>query len=371
MTRRILMGCHWNAMEGLHRGILRRCAELGWETALLTVETMPRVMSTPVSAVIGPLPERPDHPVLRRVIDADVPVLELAPSNGRTPDPFFRYPSDGTAVGRMAAEYLRRLPVASFCFVADSDTPANASRRNAFQAALAGDRRPVRAFTVNEERPDWSAELVAAFKTMPAPVGIWGSVDSCARLALRAALDAGLDVPGGAYILGYGNREAVCEFAPVPLSSIAIDYTAWGYAAMDWLAGIVEGRAGPERLRLFPPSGVVERASTVGVSPQALLCARAIALMRSLSGEAPSVGELAAQLHVSKSTLDRAFSAVHGTGAAQYGLRLRLDAAMRRLEAGEKATLVSLAAGFSSYRAFAAAFLRRFGRSPGAVRREG
>lgn len=264
----------------------------------------------------------------------------------------------------MAGEYLRRLPVASFVFAAGGRDGAHAVREAAFRKALAKDARPCSTFHFPDYEASSKSRFAAFLKKLPGPVGIFGSVDQCARMALDGALEAGLTVPGDAYILGFGNREMICDLAPVSLSSIAIDYRAWGYAAAALLDDILSGRAKSGTVRPFAPGEVVERVSTVGASERDLVCARAEALMRATLGNPPSVAQLAKRLGVSKIRLDRIFAAVHGEGVARHHLRLRLAEARRRLESGEKATAVAAAAGFASYRAFGAAFKKNEGVGP-------
>lgn len=362
--KHILLGFHWNYMESLHRGALRRLSELGWTSAILTGETLRRVTAVPVDGVLGPLPEDPSHPVRRWVDHAAVPVVDLTRSDSGNRRAGW-FPSDSEAVARMAADYLRRQPVASFAFVADAEVPTHAARRKAFLAALRGTGRPCRVFLVPPGVAAARREFVAALKTMPRPVAIWGSVDICAQLALAGAREAGLSVPGDAYILGFGDRELICDFASVPISSIAIDYTAWGYAAMDFLADLILGKCRPGEQRFFPPSGVTERVSTIGESPGALLASRAETLMRLNVASPLSVAELAAVLAVSKSTLERVFAAERGVGVARYDLALRMEIARGLLGAGEKASAVAAAVGFASYRAFGVAFRKHTGVAPG------
>jgi AraC-like DNA-binding protein len=67
----------------------------------------------------------------------------------------------------------------------------------------------------------------------------------------------------------------------------------------------------------------------------------------------------------------RTFAEVAGVSLVRSVTRLRLDAAVERLLAGEGEDLAALAldAGFSSHSHFTAAFRREFGATPAAVRR--
>lgn len=360
---RILLAFHWQYMEALHEGAMRYCVERGWDAVAVTTDNADRFEPGTFAGVIGPLPGPADHPVRRLVAKSRVPVVELSPEYPENKH-WGRCPSDGAAVGRVAGKYLGRLPVASFVFAASGRGGAHAVREAAFRKALAKDARPCVAYCFSGDEVASRKRLVECLRKLPRPVGIFGSVDHCARQALDAALEAGFSVPGEAYILGFGNREMICDLAPVSLSSIAIDYRAWGYAAAALLDDLMAGRAKPGTVRPFAPGAVVERVSTVGASERDLVCARAEALMRATLAEPPSVARLAKRLGVSKIRLDRIFATVHGEGVARHHLRMRLAEARRRLESGEKATAVAAAVGFASYRAFGAAFKKNEGVGP-------
>jgi LacI family transcriptional regulator len=365
MTRpRILLAFHWQYMEALHEGAMRYCAEHGWDAVAVTTDNVGRFAPGSFAGVIGPLPGPADHPVRRLVAKSRVPVVELSPEYPENKH-WGRCPSDGAAVGKIAGDYLRRLPVASFVFAAGGRDGAHAVREAAFRKALAKDARPCSTFHFPDYEAPSKARFAAFLKKLPGPVGIFGSVDQCALMVLAGAMEAGLTVPGDAYILGFGNREMICDLAPVPLSSIAIDYRAWGYAAAALLDDMMSGRAKPGTVRPFAPDAVVERASTVGASERELLCARAEVLMRATLSDPPSVAQFAKKLGVSKIRLDRVFATVHREGVARYHLRMRLAEARLLLESGDKATAVAAAIGFASYRAFGEAFKKSEGMGPG------
>lgn len=360
--KRILIAIHWY-QESLHEGALRRCNELGWEAVVLNGDSLATIAGTPCDGILGMLPP-PGHAVHRFAAESSVPVVELSASYPENKH-WGRYPSDGIAVGSLAAEHLRRRPVAAFLFLATGASPAHDIRRAGFIRGLAGDARPVHTFDPGGTDLEATGRLADFLKKLPRPIGIFGSVDASARQALNAAHNAGLRVPEDAYILGFGNRRLVSAMASTPISSIALDHEAWGYAAVGLLEDMIAGRAAPGTTRTFAPGGVVERASTGGDNGAGNpLCARAIALMNENLAHPLEVNALAARLGVSKATLDRAFSAAYGMGVASRYVALRLETAKGLLTSGEKAESVAAAVGFASYRAFGKAFGRATGRTP-------
>lgn len=377
-SKRILLAFHWYS-EALHEGALKYCVERGWSAAVLNTDTIGEFPPGGFDGIIGMLPPA-GHPVYEFVTHAGLPVVELSYAHPERKE-WVRCPSDGAAVGRMAAEHLRRRPVAAFAFVANSRWPNHVVRRDGFLNALAaaGDLRPVSVYYTGtpgdlpfDTRPDMGApdpaatsRLAAQLKTLPLPVGIFGSVDSIARQVLDAATEADLKIPGDIYLVGFNNRDLVSRLSPVPITGITIDCAAWAYAAAGMLEDLMEGRIRPGALSPFPPNPIVERESTGGESGGNPLCARALDIMRERIAEAPDVAEISACLGVSKSTLNRAFTETYGEGVAHRYLELRMSMAKGLLAAGEKVESVSSSVGFSSSRAFGEAFRKAVGCTPG------
>lgn len=360
--KRILIAFHWY-LESLHAGVLRYCVENGWESTVLHGENVTTIGAGTFDGIIGMLPPE-SHPVNRFASDAGVPVVELSQSY---PSNIYwgRYPSDGLAVGKLAAEHLRRRPVASFAFIHTGEAPSHELRRTGFIKAMTGDPRPIVSFDTTSIGFDGTTRLTAFLSRLPRPIGIFGSVDTSAHQALQAAQAAGLHIPEDAYILGFGNRQLLSALAPVPISSISIDHEAWGYAAAGLLDEMMSHRAAPGTVRTFAPGAVIERTSTGAESGAGHpLCSRAITLMHEHAARPLGVAALAKRLGVSKATLERAFAAAYGVGVAKKYLHLRLEIAKSHLIAGEKTAAAAAAAGFASYRAFGTAFTKATGLSP-------
>ena len=358
----VLLAFHWY-LEALHEGAQRRLMEAGYDTALLTSDTLEQYRGKPVAGIVGMLPD-PGHPV-RGFTDAfEGPLVELSlayPEFTR----WGRVPDDCAKVAEMAASRLRRLPARSFLFVAGNHRWNHDARWAVFSRELEGDARPCERCLTGGMDSASASRLAEHLLRMPKPVAVFGSTDEWARLALDAADLAGLRVPGDVYILGFANRELVSRVAPVPLSTIEIDHAAWARSAAGLLVDMMAGREKPGVVRPFPPGQLIERESTAGETGGDPLCERALALMREKVATPPSVPELARALGVSQATLERAFLTHLGTGVAKRFLDLRIEEAKARLSAGEKIEYVAAQVGFDSLRGFTYAFRRLEGESPG------
>jgi DNA-binding LacI/PurR family transcriptional regulator len=359
--QRVLLILHWYS-EALHEGALKYGVERGLDVVLASVESLATVPAGSFDGVLCALPPA-DHPFTRFVAGATVPVVELSQAHPEYTS-WGRYPSDHEVVGRLAANHLRGRPVAGFVFTSFGPWPSHDARWGSFRKALANDSRPCVRVDADRGNPEPLTRFVEFLKTTTRPVGIFGSVDESALLALEAARMAGLRVPGDAYIIGFGSRQLVSGLAPVPITSIDIDYRAWAYDAMAMLHGMMAGTLPPGARRTFAPGPLIERASTGGDSVGDPLCARALNIMRGRVSDPLDVSALSRELGVSASTLQRAFDTTFGTGVAARYLALRLDIAKGLLSSGLKVDAVAGSVGFSSPRAFRSAFRNAFACSP-------
>lgn len=360
--KRLLLAFHWYN-EALHRGALRRCVESRREAVTLNTDSSATLRDKPFDGIVGMLPPA-DHPVHRFAAESQVPVVELSLSYPEQRN-WGRFPSDGEATGALAGDHLKRRPVASFLFVYIGKAASHPAREKGFRTALAGDARPVASLDCGSLGDEGDSLILKQLLGMPRPVGVFASVDQIAFQVERAARNAELSIPGDIYLVGFGNRELFSVLAEIPITTIGIDYEAWGYEAVRLLEDMIDGTAGPGTVRMQPPGALIGRASTGGEGGGDPLCAGAIALMHRTVADPPGVSEIAARMNVSKATLDRAFSAAFGTGVATKHLEIRIEVAKGLLLAGDKVESVAAEVGFASVRAFRTAFRKATGLTPG------
>jgi AraC-like DNA-binding protein len=97
---------------------------------------------------------------------------------------------------------------------------------------------------------------------------------------------------------------------------------------------------------------------------------RALVLLHDKPDQPWTVAELAARVALSRSAFAARFTQLVGEPPLRYLTRLRLNAATARLRSGnDKLSVIADAAGYESLPAFAKAFKRRLGITPGEYRR--
>jgi AraC-like DNA-binding protein len=97
---------------------------------------------------------------------------------------------------------------------------------------------------------------------------------------------------------------------------------------------------------------------------------RALVLLHDKPHQPWTVAEIAARVAISRSAFAAKFTQLVGEPPLRYLTRLRLNAATARLRSGnDKLSVIADAAGYESLPAFAKAFKRRLGVTPGEYRR--
>lgn len=201
---------------------------------------------------------------------------------------------------------------------------------------------------------------------LPKPVGIAVAADYIALRVMRACDDAALSVPEQVAILGCHNDPFICDFTPVPLSSVDDDMERIGYEGAKLLDQLMDGKPAPTEPILIPPKGIVTRVSTNVLAVEDPNVARAVRfIFEHHQDNLMGVEQVAAATGLSRSALDRAFNKYLGHSPAQQILSVRIEQAKKLLtETNLKAHEVAAQTGFTSIVNFSQAFRRATGSRP-------
>lgn len=284
---------------------------------------------------------------------------------------------DNRAVGRMAARHFLERGYRHLAYCTPGMNPVGRDRLAGFSGEAAKARVRVAELLTAltpENAKNWTAlrrSLRGALKALPKPCGVFCVDDRLAALVCDVAAELGVSVPGELAVLGVGNLEIACEGSPVTLSSIALDPEAHGYAAAGMLEELFSKKPGDRApaepsVRLLPPVGVIERASTRGVAVHDPALALAVARLFEHPEEEPSADTLARHAGVGRQKLYDLFAAEFRCTPGEFLEQARLRLACRLLADPErKLHAVAKESGFGSSLRLHRAFLRRFSLSPG------
>jgi LacI family transcriptional regulator len=212
--------------------------------------------------------------------------------------------------------------------------------------------------------------LTRAIRDLPKPVGIFAATDGLATQILDACDDAGVAVPEEAAVLGCDNESAMCQHAPVPLSSVDNDLEQQGYIAAQLLDRLLDGKPSPRDPILIPPKGIVTRQSTNILAVPHAQVARALRFIWEHHAEPIRTPDIAAAAGLSRRGLERMFQKHLHRSVADEVTHCRIERAKKLLlETTKKAYEVAKESGFSSDMHFSRVFLRVTGLRPGRFRR--
>ena len=203
--------------------------------------------------------------------------------------------------------------------------------------------------------------LAGWLKSLELPIGLMASHDPRAVMVLQACRRIGLRVPDDVAVIGFNNDIQSCEFCEPPLTSVARPGVKIGFEAAALLDRLIHGAPAPAEDILFPPEGVVERASTntLAVGDNEVL-GEAIRFIHQNLSQPVGVEEILKHIDVSRRWLEMAFKNKLHTSPHVYISQARVKKAKSLLEEPRKLRLKQVAqdCGFSGTRQLSVIFKR-------------
>ncbi len=357
----------WYATE-VYRGIARVAQKSNWiiDSGFERSGTIPMDWNGDgILTVLGVDPE-----VDAFAARARVPVVNIGYS---LPEAVPRVAADQAAIAKLAVDHFSVRGFRHFAYYLRSGNPGDQGRWQAFRAALAP--RKIEPILIDHTARDPGDRLGTRrwlqqqLRRLPKPVAVFSEFDDYAIEVVDAAEDAGLSVPGEVAVLGVGNDELRCPFAPVPLSSIDDNPLGIGEAAANLLEGLMRGERPPHEPLIIAPTGVVTRRSTDILAVEHPLVALALQEIRKHYREPITAEGIVAPIPMSRRRLHDAFMQFIGHSVADEVARLRINHAKRLLaESDAKHHQIAIQCGFSSEARMAVVFRREIGMTPGEFR---
>ena len=206
-------------------------------------------------------------------------------------------------------------------------------------------------------------------KRLPKPIGIFCANDARARLVIEACRMAGIRSPEEVGVSGVDNDETICNNTKPPLTSVTHDYEKIGAEIVRLMGLLLKGRRLPQTNLAVKPAGIESRGSTDTLVFDNPKLRQAIRYIRNRINAPLQVSDVARQLGVSRSTLDRLAAGKLGCSIHSVIADQRLQQVQHLLKT-TAAPLKEIAArtGFSSEQYLCLVFARRFKQSPGRYR---
>lgn len=289
-----------------------------------------------------------------------------------------RVGNDDHAIGRAAAEHFLERGFRHFGYVGMDRWEFSNVRETAFVERLEQAGRKCARFHLSQAAPDgqifpsWQSLDTRVFDwlaSLPRPTAVFAMNDQHVSYVAEACFCRNVPVPEQVALLGVDNDPLYCELSNPPLSSVAIPAERIGYAAAELLLKLIEGAPPPDSPRLFPPIGVVQRASTDTVVSQDPELSAALSRMRKSAIRIAPAAKVFAQLPLGEAELDRRLRAELGRSASEQLARFRVERAEEALRETElPMQAVAEMSGFAGAAELEATFERLKGRTPSAYR---
>ena len=358
-------------LEDVLAGVVNYARQAGWELnanmrfhGLLPPATEPcdGILATVTKARVRDwLAARPECPMVRMIgteFDLPYPAVE----------------GDYVAAGREGARHLLALGHVHFAFYSLYNIPEVREAWKGFKGELATAGQSVRHLdffaahpgrhpseVTHAERCRW---LAAELKHLPSPLAVMGDDDRRAIELMDACQAAGLRVPEEVAILGCDNHWVEQGMAPIPLSSVDMNFKGMGKKAAALLDDLMHGRQPPPITRL-PPAGVIARRSTATFVTDSAEITAAIVFLREHFHEPLHIAELARRAGMSERVFQLEFKRRVGHSAREELRRARMARAMQLLRDTDlKLEAIAMESGMVSAARLCRLFTETHGISP-------
>ncbi|CAI8361135.1 MAG: Xylose operon regulatory protein [Opitutia bacterium UBA7350] len=340
-----------------HAGIARAARELNWHLDVSLLKTFQFPVRWEGEGIITSLNQ--SQRLLSFIRRAKLPTVDL--STWRSDIKCARVAADNEAIGRAAAEHLVALGHQNYAWFALSRNPVGEARFKGFREALPS--------TVQLARLDGrGAQLhettYKRLKSRAVPLAVFCKSDDEAAWLLNLCLNHQIRIPEEIAILGVDNNPLICEYQPVPLSSVNHDLERIGYEGALRLDALIEGAQFPGPL-LIPPRSVTQRQSTdeLAVSDPAVRIA--LEYMQTQLRRSIGTEDIARVAGISRRSLEIRFKEQMHVSVHERLIETRLYNAMQ-LFADKSHSITDIAAlsGFCNAPHFTRTFKKKHGTTP-------
>lgn len=307
------------------------------------------------------------------IASSGVPSVELRSTNFNRSMPSVGM--DNALIGEMVAEHFLNRGYRRFAAYTLDTEAYFRERVRKFVSRLERDEFACELLPSHGESSpdDWErhqSALIDWLGSLQKPVGIFAANDQLGVRLLDACRRAGTAVPEEVAVVGCENESTLCDFASPTLTSVKFDGESVGYEAAKILNRLMNGDEVPAESVLLPPRGIEVRGSSDEFVIEDPIALRAAKLIRELAFSDISVGEIAARLQVSRSTLERRMKASLRRGPKDELLRVRFREVNRLLRNTDLTIdVIAESTGFRHAHYLQTAFRERYGMTPGQYRK--
>lgn len=222
--------------------------------------------------------------------------------------------SDDEAIGRIAGEHLNECGLSNFAFCGFHDEQWSSLREKGF-ANYVSQVKNSRYFSTRthwflndmDRREKENETLSKWLKNLPKPIGIMACNDACGKQLVDCCRVASIAIPDEVALIGVDNDELVCSFCLPPLTSAIPNAEAVGFQSAKLVDELLGSPEPSERRNILkiPPIGVFPRQSSDIIAVDDHRLRTALRFIRSNACKGLTVSQIAKEMQISRSTLER------------------------------------------------------------------
>ncbi len=323
-----------------------------------------------------------ENPLLvRQVRRLKLPVVDLFGGLRSAGIPRLR--DDNQGIAQLVADFFLQRGYVHFAYSGTQGVFYCEQRREAFVAYLAKagyevavDETPTPPNLVGAFNREAAGELDLPrigdwIQSLPKPVAVMASSDIRGQQVLSACRERGVAVPDEVAVAGVGNDEVLCQLCDPLLTSVELNMERKGYEAAALLDRLMKGERPPKDEFLFEPVRIVPRESTDSVAITDFDLTAALRFIREHYAEGISVQDVANHVALSRSTLQRRFSALLGRTPREEIVETQVQRVKDLLATSDLSlTRIASLAGFEHLESMCRLFKNQTGKTPGQFRKE-
>ncbi len=215
-------------------------------------------------------------------------------------------------ISKLAAEHLLSIGLRNFAFCGFDDIFWSNDREIYFKKFIeeAGHKLFVYGEGKSKKYKTWEKEqsyMSEWLKTLPKPIGIMACNDDRGNHVLEACKIANLNVPEDVSVIGVDNDTLICDLSDPPLTSIALNTEAAGYAAAELLDKLMQNKSVQNNNITVSTSHVVCRQSTDILAVEDKEVAEAIRYIRQNAKMKIRVNDVVEKTCLSRRSLESKF----------------------------------------------------------------
>lgn len=184
------------------------------------------------------------------------------------------------------------------------------------------------AFYHPKNTKDWGIEqknLLDWLSTLPKPCGLFAAFDPLAKQVLDTCLAARIHVPEEVAVIGVDDDETICENTAPTLSSVQSDFEGGAYLAAELLDQLMRRKSRRAITLSYGFKKIVLRQSSQFVPKLSRHVAGALEFIRLNACEGIAVADVARNLKVSRSHIEKQFKKAMGRSVLDEIQSRRLD----------------------------------------------